>query len=303
MAKFTARCRFVALVLFWVPSAFPPLLAQSPKELMTDACQNELQQRKQNALWVSQVQRLSAEHVYREQEIDTVEGTIRPLLSIDGHPPSPSEQKRDEDRLRQLQKTRLTLKKNQEAAEQKVDDLLRAIPDMFIYEDQGKQGSLERLAFAPNPAYKPTSYQEAALHALSGVVLIDLREKQVAQFSGTLTQQVEFAHGLLGHLDKGGMIEVNRVRLSPGLWETSSFRTDLDGRFAIFENMNKQIAETRSDFEPLLPDTNIQRALEQFDLSPHFSFSRQKEISSDPMNPKTHFEESCLFSLSSVLPQ
>ena len=261
------RCRFVALVLFWVPSAFPPLLAQSPKELMTEACQNELQQRKQNALWVSQVQRLSAEHVYREQEIDTVEGTIRRLLSIDGHPPSPSEQKRDDDRLRQLQnpKTRLTLKKNQEASEQKVDDLLRVIPDMFIYEDQGKHGSLELLAFVPNPAYKPMSYEEVALHAMKGAVLIDLREKKLAQFSGTLTRQVEFAHGLLGHLDKGGMIEVKRVRLSSGQWGTSLFRTDLDGRFAIFENISKHIAETRSDFEPLPPDTNIQRALEQFE--------------------------------------
>jgi hypothetical protein len=65
---------------------------------------------------------------------------------------------------------------------------------------------------------------------MSGVVLIDLREKRLAQFSGTLTQQVNFAHGLLGHLNKGGRIEVKRVRLSPGLWGTSLFGSDLDGR-------------------------------------------------------------------------
>lgn len=62
--------RLLALVAFWVLSVFP-MLAQNPKELMTDACYNELRQRKQNALWASHVERRIAGHVYREQEIDT----------------------------------------------------------------------------------------------------------------------------------------------------------------------------------------------------------------------------------------
>ena len=259
-------CTLLGLVAFRVLSVFPQLSAQNPKQLMTDVCQNELHQRQQNALWASQVERRTTGHVYREQEIDTVDGPVRRLLSVDGHQPSPSEQKQDDDRLRGLRenpKARLTLKKNREAEEKKVDDLLRVIPDIFLFQDQGKQGNLERLAFHPNPAYKPSTYEEMALHALSGVVLIDLREKRLARFSGTLTQQVNFGHGLLGHLSKGGMIEVNRVRLSPGQWGTSLFQTDFDGRFAIFKNISKHLDETHNDFKPVPPDTDIQRALEQ----------------------------------------
>jgi hypothetical protein len=258
--------RFLALVAFGVLSVFPQLLAQNLKRLMTDACENELHQRQQDGLWASQVERRTAGHVYHEREIDTVDGPVHRLLSVDGHEPSPSEQKQDDDRLRDLRenpKARLTLKKNREAGEKKVDDLLRVIPDIFLFEDQGKQGNLETLAFHPNPAYKPATFEEMALHALSGVVLIDLREKRLARFSGTLTQQVNFAHGLLGHLNKGGMIEVNRVRLSPGQWGTSLFRTDFDGRFAIFKNISKHLDEIRNDFKPVPPDTNIQCALEQ----------------------------------------
>jgi hypothetical protein len=87
------HCRLAVLVAFWVLSVSPLLSAQNPKELMTDACHNELRQRKQNALWASQVERRTAGHVYREQEIDTVGGPIHRLLSVDGHAPSPSEQK------------------------------------------------------------------------------------------------------------------------------------------------------------------------------------------------------------------
>jgi len=258
--------RLLAFVAFCVPSVLPRLSAQNPKELMTAACDNEIRQRKQNALWASQVERRIAGHVYREREIDTVDGPVHRLLSVDDHDPSPSELKQDNDRLRDLRenpKARLTLKKNREAEEKKVDDLLHVIPDIFLFEDQGKQGALERLTFVPNPAYRPATYEETALHAMSGLVLIDLREKRLARFSGTLTQQVKFAHGLLGHINKGGTIEVTRVRLSPGLWGTRLFRTDFDGRFAIFRNIGKHLDETRNGFEPLASDTDIQRALEQ----------------------------------------
>jgi len=261
-----AHCRLLALVTFLVLSVLPLLSAQHPKQLMTDACENELQQRKHNPLWASQVERRTAGHVYREQEIDTVDGPVHRLLSVDGHEPSPLERKQDDDRLRDLRenpRARLTLNKNREAAEKRVDDLLHAIPGVFLFEDQGKQGGLERLAFHPNPAYKPASYEEMALHGLSGVVLIDLTEKRLARFSGTLAQQVKFGYGVLGHLNKGGMIEVNRVRLSPGLWGTSLLRVDLDGRFALFKNISNQMDESRSDFAQVSPDMNIQRALEQ----------------------------------------
>jgi len=262
--------RLLALVAFWALSVLPLLSAENPKELMTTACNNEMRQRKQNALWASQVERHTAEHAYREQEIDTVDGPIHRLLSVDGHEPSPSERKQDDDPLRELKenmKARQALNNNRDAEEKKVDDLLGVIPDVFLFENQGKQAEFERLAFVPNPAYKPATYEEMALHAISGVVLIDLTERRLARFSGTPTQQVNFGHGLLGHLNKGGRIEVNRVRLSPGLWGTSLFRTDLDGRFAIFKNISKHLDETRSAFEPV-PPTNVQRALEQITRKP-----------------------------------
>jgi len=258
-------CTLLALVAFCALSAFPQVSAQNPKQLMTDVCQNELHQRQQNALWASQVERRTTGHVYREQEVDTVDGPVRRLLSVDGHEPSTSERKQDDDQIRDLKenpKARLMLRRNREAQEKKVDDLLRVVPGIFLFEGQGKQGDFERLAFVPNPAYKPATYEEMALHALSGVVLVDLREKRLARFSGTLTQPVNFGHGLLGHLNKGGMIEVNRVCLSPGQWGTTLFQTDFDGRFA-FKNIGKHLDETRNDFEPVPPDTDIQRALER----------------------------------------
>ncbi len=255
-----------SLVAFCLLLVLPPLPAQTGEELMADACYNELQHRERNSLWASQVQRRTAGHVYLEEEIETVDGPIHRLLSVDGHEPSQPERKQDDDRLRNLMhnpRARLALKKNREADEKKFDDLLRVLPNAFLFEEQGEQGGLEKLAFRPNPAYKPTTYEETALHAMSGVILIDVHEKRLVQLTGTLTQEVDFGFGLIGHLSKGGTIEVNRIRLSPGVWKTSSSRIDLNGRFVLFKTINKQQDETHSHFKPVASDMSILQALAQ----------------------------------------
>jgi hypothetical protein len=256
--------------LLWVAFCALPLLphpsAQTAKELMADACYNELHQREHNALWESQVQRRNAGHVIREQEIETVDGPLHRLLSVDGHEPSPSERKQNDERLLDLMqnpRARLELKKNSEADEKLLTDLLRVMPDAFRFEDQGAQGSFEKLAFCPNPTYKPKTNEEKVLHAMSGVIQIDLDEKRLARLSATLTQQVDFGYGIIGHLRKGGTVDVNRIQLAPGIWKTSWFRIEINGRFVFFKTINKQQDEAHSDFKSVASGTTILQALQQ----------------------------------------
>jgi hypothetical protein len=249
--------------------ALPPLSAQAARDLIKDACYNELQQRQQNRLWASQIQRRNAGRVYLEEEIETVDGPIHRLLSVDGHEPSASERQQDDERLRKLiqnPKAQLTMKRNREADEKKVDDLLLAIPDAFLFEDRGNQEGVEKLAFHPNPAYHPATFEEKALNALSGVILIDLQEKRLVQLSGTLTQQVDLGDGAIAQLKKGGTIEVKRTRLTPEIWKTSFFSLNINGRIALFKPISKQRDETLSGFRPLAPDTSIAQALQQLTL-------------------------------------
>jgi hypothetical protein len=259
-----------AVHLLWVALCALPALAdpsaQTGKELMADACYNELHHQNHNALWESQVQRRNAGHVTREQEIETVDGPVHRLLLVDGHEPSPSERKQNDDRLHELTqnpRARLELKKNRQADEKLFTDLLLVLPDAFLFEDQGTQESFEKLAFRPNPTYRPRTNEEKVLHAMSGVVLIDLLEKRLARISATLTQQVDFGYGIIGHLRKGGTVEVNRIQLAPGIWKTTSLRIDINGRFVFFKTINKQQDEAHSDFKSVAPDTTILQAVQQ----------------------------------------
>ena len=84
-----------------LPSSLP---SQTAKELIGDACYNELQQRERKTLWSYVAERRVNNHVFREQVIETVDGPVRHLLSVDGHPPTSAQMKEEDDRHQELLK-------------------------------------------------------------------------------------------------------------------------------------------------------------------------------------------------------
>jgi len=240
--------------------------SQTAKELIGDACYNELQQREKRTLWAYVAERHSNNHVFREQVIETVDGPVRHLLAVDGHPPTPVQMKEENDRQQRLLKSesgRHAIQKQQEDDEKKMEELLRIIPEAFVFEDQGKEGEAEKIAFHPNPEFKPKSYEQRILHALDGIVFIDLHDKRIARLSGSLGTRVVFGYGVIGHVEQGGTTEITRVHLSPGVWKTSAEKIDIEGRFVMLKTINKHQDESRTGFEPVAPNTTFAQALDQ----------------------------------------
>jgi hypothetical protein len=246
-----------------LPTAVP---SQTAKELIGDACHNELQQREKGTLWSYVAERHSNNHVFREQVIETVDIPVRHLLTVDGYPPTLLQMKEENDQHRELLNNasrRHTIQKQQDNDDKKMEELLRLIPEVFVFEDQGKEGQSERIAFHPNPGFKPKTYEQRILHALDGRVFIDLHDKRIARLSGSLGTTVEFGYGVIGHVERGGTTEITRVHLSPGVWKTSAEKIDIDGRFVVLKTINKHQDESRTGFEPVAPDTTFAQALDE----------------------------------------
>ena len=260
--------RFVALT-FAAGMALPPgLPSQTAKELIGDACHNELQQRGNKTLWSYVAERHSSNHVFREQVIETVDAPVRHLLAVDGYPPTSVQMKEENDRHQELLNNasrRHAIQKQQDNDDKKMEELLRIIPEAFVFEDQGKEGQSERIAFHPNPGFKPKTYEQRILHALDGIVFIDLHDKRIARLSGSLGIRVKFGYGLIGHVEQGGTTDITRVHLSPGVWKTSAEKIDIDGRFVMLKTINKHQDESRTGFEQVAPDTTFAQALNEIE--------------------------------------
>jgi hypothetical protein len=246
----------------------PALPSQTAKELIGDACYNELQQREKRTLWSYVAERRSNNHVFREQVIETVDVPVRHLLAVDGDPPTPAQMKEENDRHQELLNNasrRHAIQKQQDDDDKKMEELLRIIPEAFVFEDQGQEGESERIAFHPNPAFKPKTYEQRVLHALDGIVFIDVHDKRIARLSGSLGTRVKFGYGVIGHVEQGGTTEITRVPLSPGVWKTSAETIDIDGRFVMLKTIDKHQNESRTDFEPIAPDTTFAQALNKIE--------------------------------------
>jgi hypothetical protein len=205
-------------------------------------------------------------HIFLEQVIETVDGPVRHLLAVDGHSPTPAQIKEEHGRYQELLKNpsgRRAIQKQRNDDDKTMQELLTIIPQAFVFEDRGKEGQSERIAFHPNPGFNPKTYEQRILHALDGIVFIDLHEKRIARLSGSLGSRVKFGYGLIGHVDQGGTTDITRVRLSPGVWKTSEEKIDIDGRFVMLKTINKHQDESRSGFEPVAPNTTFSQALDE----------------------------------------
>jgi hypothetical protein len=244
------------------------LPSQTAKELIGDACSNELQQREKRTLWSYVAERHSNNHVFREQVIETMDAPVRHLLAVDGYPPTSAQMKEEKDRHQRLLNSasgRHAIQKQQDDDDKNMEELLRIIPEAFVFEDQGKEGQSERIAFHPNPGFKPKTYEQRIMHALNGIVFIDLHDKRIARLSGSMGTRVKFGYGLIGHVEQRGTTEITRVHLSPGVWKTSTEKIDIDGRFVMLKTINKHQDESRTGFEPMAPHTTFAQALSEIE--------------------------------------
>ena len=85
---------------------------------------------------------------------------------------------------------------------------------------------------------------------------------RLQEISGTLTNGVEFAGGLLGHLDPGGTFDVRLIEVAPGIWKICRLKVNMRGKVLFFKTVGDQEDETKSNFKQM-PETMTLSQAEQ----------------------------------------
>jgi len=229
--------------------------------LINEVVGNELTDRAQQRKWMYLIDKREGKQTLTEEQVDTKDGPLYRVLAIDGTPLNPDQRQQDNarmDRLLHDPSQQLKFKQGHDEDEQKLEELMRLMPEAFLYD--GAEGNLVRLKFRPNSNYSPTTYEARVVHSLAGTIVIDSQQKRLAKLSGQLINRVEFGYGLLGHIDNGGRIEIGRVQVGPAQWKTAVINIQLSGRLVLFKTISKQEYETRSDFRAVSGDLSLLEA-------------------------------------------
>ena len=252
------------------PAPPSPLPAASPvtnaNELVRDIIRHEIQaEANDTALWCYH----DVTDRHGEQVLlgycQTKYGTLDRLLAVNGRPLAPSRQEAEDRRIQRLissSRAARELQEKQASDAREERKFLSLFPDAFRYQEEGQQGELMKLSFAPNPAFRPPDSEAQVLHHLEGIMVLDTRQKRLASINGHLMTRVKFWGGFLGHLDQGGTFSVVSQEVVPGDWELKSLDVEMRGKALFFKDLTIHQRGTYSDYRPVPPQTTLAQAAE-----------------------------------------
>ena len=260
-----------ALLLCAGPAVWGQKPSQSAHDLVKDVVYNELQERRSTSLWQYRVEKRVAAQSMVEQEVETVAGPVYRVFSRQGKPLDAATQKKETDRLNNLVHNpgeQARMKQDHQAEEQRVQRLIAAMPEAFLFAYEGEAEGNLRLSFRPNPAYNPQTYEARVFHGLAGEIWIQPQRKRLVKIDGHIEDEIDFGYGLLGKIEKGGTFQIQRAAAGGERWKTSMLDVHVSGRIVFFKAIGKDEREVRSQFEPVAPTTSVQDAVTLLNAMP-----------------------------------
>jgi hypothetical protein len=243
------------------PARTAPALAPLPqdaKQYVSQAIQHELaEQDRDHTHWRYRIHREDKKNNYDRDVIETKEGEISRTLLWNGQPLTPELRQKDDERMRQLLTDPAALAKHVKRGkddDEKARRMLHSVSDAFNFEYDGEEDGLVRLKFTPNPHYDPPNREQQVFHSLAGRLWIERASNRLAQIDGSLVEDVTFAFGLLGRLNKGGTFKVVRQDVGSGHWDFVSLDVNMSGHAVIFASINVKQRQLFSDYRRM-PDT------------------------------------------------
>jgi len=265
-----------ALLIFCVPvraqsisSGTSSAGTASAGELLRRAVDGELQaQAGDHTHWMYQVKAGVSGREQVKLVVETRDGDLDRLGSLNGQPITPEQERQEDQRIASVvnkPKSHERSKQRREQAEdaRKTDELFRMLPSAVISSYGERRGELVEILFQPNPNFHPSSREDAVFHEMAGRIWVNQRENRLAEIEGHLIEDVKFAGGLLGHLDKGGEFHVRQSEVTPDHWEITLLHVNIHGKALFFKTIAVQENEMRTNYQPVPDNLTLSQAAEE----------------------------------------
>jgi len=234
----------------------------SPVELVKAVIYNEVHPANSNdeVHWKYRLDKMLDGKQETREVVETKSGSLDKLLSIAGSPLNDAQQRGEAERILKLSRDPGQQRKAEQArrkdAEQ-CNSFLQMIPNAFVFENAGQDGDLLKITFRPNPNFQAPSREGKVLQQMAGEMWVDASQKRLVSIDGQLVNEVKFAGGLLGHLEKGGQFAVKRAELANGDWEVTEINVNMHGKALLFKSISVQQKEIHSNFERVPEDLTL----------------------------------------------
>src|SRR3954464_4168106 len=263
-----------SLNLFLIAALFLgalPALAQNANanELVRRAIQNEDRASNGGPRYMYRLRSEKPERTVVKEIIETNDGLIARLVSVNDQPPTAEQRAADDKKLEKLlndPEEQSKRKEEQKKDEERTRLMVKSLPDAFLYQMDGNDVingvPVARLSFTPNPDFDPPARETMVYRGMHGHMWIESKEERLVKMDAQLFEDVTFGWGILGRLNKGGHFLIEQSKLGPSRWETTRMDLDFEGKALMFKTIKIREVETVSDFRPVAPNLSAAQGIE-----------------------------------------
>jgi hypothetical protein len=216
--------------------------------------------------------------------IESPTGNLSLTIQDHGRPPGAPEHQADLNRIQRMLNDpsfRTQQKKNEQHDGQQASDMLKMLPDAFVWTIVNRSDGNITLSFHPNPQFSPGSMNAKVLAAMSGTLVVNEKAMRLKSLRGHLDNPVQFAWGLLGHLNAGGTFRIERADVGDGSWQITEMHVHISGHALFFKTIGDQEDEVTSDYHRVPDSVDLSKAAEmlrngqvarELGVAPHAGF-------------------------------
>jgi len=249
-----------------------PALAvtQSPRDLVRQAVQTELESsRNDHSHWLYFELDRQPEKSVKQWVAQACTVSLERVIERDGRLLPESQQREEMSSFINDPGAQNKKRKSGQHDDEQAAELLKILPDAFIWSIEGEKESETLLHFKPDPQFHPPDLEARVFAAMEGEMAIDRQQHRIASLKGRLIHDVKIGFGLLGELKAGGTFDVERRELTPTVWEIVETHVHIQGHALIFKTISENEDDVKSHFKQIDQATSLQQAKQELlQLSP-----------------------------------
>ncbi len=195
--------------------------------------------------------------------VETPQGELRRMIELNGNPLSGAAEQNEIQRINDYigdASAQAKARRNAAHDDRQATEMLKMLPDAFVWTVTGDEGEFIVLNFRPNPQFNPPDMQSRVMGAMAGQMMITREESRIRTLKGKLSQDVLIGWGILGRLNEGGIFDVERREVAPGHWQITETRVHIGGHALVFKTIGQQEDEIKTDWRPSTDATLRQAA-------------------------------------------
>jgi hypothetical protein len=197
------------------------------------------------------------------QVVETDHGSVKKKIKHNGQPLTAEQLKAEDARIQSFvndPSQQAKQRKDSEQDDKRAENMLRMLPDAFLWTVKDDNAETVTLSFTPNPDFNPPSTESRVFAAMAGEIVVHKAQNRIKTIKGTLIHDVKFGWGLFGRMKQGGTFHVERREIAPRVWQITESHVHIEGKVLLFKSISEQEDEVKTDFRRTPPATTLEQA-------------------------------------------